>query len=499
MEAYRKGVFLMYIVYVLNVDGKPLMPTQRFGHVRRLLKAGQAKAVSTKPFVVQLQYESEGITQPLYGGTDPGRTNIGEAVINGKGEIVYAAHVTSRNKEIPKLMAKRAAHRRASRHGERLRRKRRAKRNGTTTEFPGGRRLPGYEDGVMALKDIINTESRFNNRKRPAGWITPTARQCVQTHINIVRHICKILPVTSWTLEYNCFAFMQLEDGSIRGLDFQNGRLKGYACKEDYVSALQNGRCILCGNPIEHYHHILPKYKGGSDTPENLIGLCNACHADVHKHKQKLNRIGLRKRYAGTSIVNIAMPFIWNELVRMFGDSNVHVCEGADTARIRELNDIPKEHFADAACIASAGFSVGLQYDEAFEIWQFRNHDRSLVKAQIERVYKLDGKIVAKNRNPRFEQNGKALSDWQSENAKEFNGNCVRRMISRLSVKPSSRRYNDVGRIFPGAVFMHSGKTYLLRGQLTNGSYYRAFGESDKNFPSKHCKIVSSGYSLTYV
>ena len=126
----------MYVVYVLDKDGSPLMPTKRFGYVRKLLKSGQAKAVSTKPFVIQLLYESTKYTQPLYGGTDPGRTNIGEAVVNQKGEVVYAANVVSRNKEIPKLMAKRKAHRQASRRGERLRRKRRAKKCGTTTDFP---------------------------------------------------------------------------------------------------------------------------------------------------------------------------------------------------------------------------------------------------------------------------------------------------------------------------------------------------------------------------
>ena len=118
----------MYVVYVLDRQGKPLMPTKRFGHVRRMLKTGKAKAISTKPFVIQLQYESTDFIQPLYGGTDPGRTNIGEAVLNSKGEIVYAAHVTTRNKEIPKLMADRATYRRASRRGERLRRKRSPRR-----------------------------------------------------------------------------------------------------------------------------------------------------------------------------------------------------------------------------------------------------------------------------------------------------------------------------------------------------------------------------------
>ena len=182
----------MYVVYVLNQSGKPLMPTRRFGHVRRLLKSGMAKAVSTKPFIIRLQYVSSDTKQPLHGATDPGRTNIGEAVINDKGEVVYAAHVASRNKEIPKLMENRASHRSASRRGERLRRKRRAEKNGTTTEFPNGRKLPGYEDGVLPLKDIINTEAKFNNRRRPAGWLTPTARQCVQTHLSMVRRICNL-------------------------------------------------------------------------------------------------------------------------------------------------------------------------------------------------------------------------------------------------------------------------------------------------------------------
>ncbi len=30
-------------------------------------------------------------------------------------------------------------------------------------------------------------------------------------------------------MEYNKFAFMQLDDGSVLGADFQNGTLKGYA------------------------------------------------------------------------------------------------------------------------------------------------------------------------------------------------------------------------------------------------------------------------------
>ena len=39
----------MSTVYVLNKDGKPLMPTTRGGHVRHLLKEQKARVVRAKP------------------------------------------------------------------------------------------------------------------------------------------------------------------------------------------------------------------------------------------------------------------------------------------------------------------------------------------------------------------------------------------------------------------------------------------------------------------
>lgn len=69
----------MSTVYVLNKDGKPLMPTTRCGHVRYLLKEKKARVVKTKPFTIQLLYETNDVVQPLYLGIDPGRTNIGVA------------------------------------------------------------------------------------------------------------------------------------------------------------------------------------------------------------------------------------------------------------------------------------------------------------------------------------------------------------------------------------------------------------------------------------
>ena len=44
-------------VYILDMDGNPLMPTRRFGKVRRMLRDGLAKIVHRDVFTIQLLYE----------------------------------------------------------------------------------------------------------------------------------------------------------------------------------------------------------------------------------------------------------------------------------------------------------------------------------------------------------------------------------------------------------------------------------------------------------
>ena len=352
----RKEVSVDTYIYVQAKDGTPLMPTKRHAHVQKLLKHGRAYVVEHIPFVIRLRYDGPKNVQPLFGGTDPGRTNIGNAVIREDGTVVYKDHVTTRNKEIAKLMKDRRGYRQASRRGERLARKRLAKRLGTTVMGLLNRKLPGYREGTVTVKDIINTEARFNNRKRPAGWLTPSARQLVQTHVNMVSRIRTFLPVETWTLEINRFAFMQLDDGSVRGIDFKNGKLRGYRNVKDYIWHMQGGKCLCCGKDIEHYHHIIPQHKNGSDCWYNIIGLCEDCHRRVHTGKLSLASVGKRKRYAGTSVLNQAIPYIAEELEELL--PVLLTCTGKDTCDFREHFSIPKTHADDAVCIAAHGTPV---------------------------------------------------------------------------------------------------------------------------------------------
>lgn len=44
------------MVYVQDINGKPMMPTTRHGKVRRLLKENKAVVVSLCPFTIKLTY-----------------------------------------------------------------------------------------------------------------------------------------------------------------------------------------------------------------------------------------------------------------------------------------------------------------------------------------------------------------------------------------------------------------------------------------------------------
>ena len=58
------------MVYVIGQDGQPLMPTNRHGKVKHLLKDGQAKVIRKCPFTIKLLYDSTTYVQELTLGVD---------------------------------------------------------------------------------------------------------------------------------------------------------------------------------------------------------------------------------------------------------------------------------------------------------------------------------------------------------------------------------------------------------------------------------------------
>lgn len=493
------------VAYVLSKDNKPLMPIYSHGRVRKLLKEHKAVVKSRVPYVIQLTYElQETILQDITLGIDPGRTNIGLCAVDEKGNVLYSAGITTRNKEIPDLMRERAAHRRASRSGERKRRQRRAKSNDTC--FAGEeikqRILPQCEEPIT-VHYIKNTEAKFCNRKRPAGWLTPTANQLFQTHINAINLVKKILPISDVVLEINAFDFVKMENPGVKNWEYQKGKLWGFDSVEEAVSVRQNGHCIFCKKKIDHYHHVIPKHLGGSESVDNRAGVCEYHHDLVHKDaeweaKLKSKQEGVLKKYHALSVINQIMPKLMKTLTE--STENFFVTTGYETKMTREFFDLEKLHYVDAWCIAAS-------IVECFEtpkfkpyiIKQFRRQNRAIINNQRERTYKLDGVVVAKNRKKRIEQKNDSLQEWYEKQITAIGHTEARKLLNKLEVTKSARRYNSSNRVMPGTVFLYNKKRYVLSGQLSGGAYYRAIGDSKTNFPARDCIILCNNSGLVYI
>ncbi|MGN0415985.1 MAG: RRXRR domain-containing protein [Agathobacter sp.] len=494
-------------VYVLDQNNRPLMPTKRYGWVRRNLKSGRATVAKKKPFTIRLTYETATHTQPVTVGIDPGRTNIGISAVAPDDRCLYAAHCATRNKAVPRLMMERRMHRQASRRGERLARKRLARKHGTVSLTLNGRKLPGCEE-FSAVKDIINTEARFNNRRRPEGWLTPTANQLLRTHISLLKQTTGLLPVTDVVIELNKFAFMQLDHPGVRkcDIDFQHGALFGKDGVKAAVSEMQDGRCLLCRKGIEHYHHVVPRSRGGSNTMDNIAGLCFGCHDMVHKDtatEEKLlkKKQGLNKKYGALSVLNQILPYFMDACADMY-PSHVTATTGWNTKQFRDANGIAKDHDTDAYCIACSvleGQAIVDVPDVCYEIRQFRRHDRAVVRCQRERTYMVGKTKVATNRRKRTDQKTDSLADWFEDMVLQHGLSKAETMRSRLSVTKSTRYYNREDRIFPGAVFLYAGREYVLQGQLSKGAYFRAVGKGTINYPAEKCQVVAQNAGLVYI
>ena len=469
----------MDTIYVLNRDGRPLMPMHSWGRVQRFLKSGRASVVSSLPFTIRLkkQIEDPELDRCIL-GIDPGRTNIGLCVTDGKGKPLFASVLETRNKEIPDLMRDRKQARQASRRGERKRRQRRAihfDKSGETAMTEYWRVLPGTKKAVCQ-KHIRGQESKFMHRRRPKGWRTPTAEQLYRTHLNAVAKIEKLLPIADIVIEMNRFDFAKMENPGIRNWEYQRGRLFGFKNVQEAVIARQNGKCLLCGRPIEHVHHVRPRSQGGSDHIDNLAGLCCACHQKVHTDPAAKARLASEakkrlKKYGALSVINQIMPALLDELAYRY---LLWITTGWETAKTRRGCGLPEKekddgtHYIDAWCIAVSIMENRLyvpdsrDLDDVFHLMrQFRRHDRQKVEATKARSYYLDGRLVAKNRRPRTGQaDGKdpkpALSEWRQDHEKD---------VARLTVRKSTRSYNDLKRVLPGAEVLCDEKRYVVKGK----------------------------------
>ena len=157
------------MIYILDKTGTPLMPTQRHGKIRRMLKNGEAKVIKQIPFTVQILKDTTAFTHPITIGIDSGSQHVGISATTETQELFSGQHT------LRKDVADNLTIRKELRRGRRNR----------NTRY----RKP-----------------RFSNRARTPQngfdkWFTPTTKTQIQGHEHIIREVKKILPISHIIIE----------------------------------------------------------------------------------------------------------------------------------------------------------------------------------------------------------------------------------------------------------------------------------------------------------
>lgn len=515
----------MTIVYVLNKSGEPLMPTKKLGKIKRLLKSGKAVAVNNNPFTIRLKYDTKNYTQELTLGIDSGRENIGLAVSDSNNDCLYQCTVKTKNKQIKQNMADRKSFRSSRRRYKRIKKQRKAIRDNVTIQ--NGKddivrnkkscksvdiSYPGMEESITC-KVIKGKESKFNNRKIPKGWLTPSARNLVQIHTNLVKKIQEILPITNIVIEHNKFDFQKLENEDIRNWKYQQGVLYGFKDYKDYINKQQGNICLLCGkNHIEEYHHIVPQSKNGSNIVSNIAGLCKECHSLVHKddnYSAELQSLktGIKKKHE-ISLLNSCMQVIIDEITNILPTT---CCTGYDTAEIRKQLNIDKTHSLDAYCISlvSKPFTIGNIYNNNYLIKHFKKKSNNNIHKLNKREYYFNNKLVAVNRHKATEQKEPSLEEYMNEYSKTHTKKETDRHFHSLTVKPAKRTYtkhkNNIVSPFKAGDKVSYKRENKVKGNTKQKVFVvesvkqeKLIYNKTKNFKIKYCKLLQSN-SLEYI
>lgn len=313
------------MVYVLSKQGKPIMPCKE-AKARKLLKQNRVKIAKYKPFTIQLLFDCENQTQEVNLGIDAGSKHIGISATTEK-QVLYEADIELRNDIVDKLSSRREA--------------RRTRRN-----------------------RLRYRPARFNNRvkSKHKGWLAPSVEQKINTHIQVIKHLYKILPITKLVIETAQFDIQKINNPEIFGEKYQQGEQLGFWNTREYVLFRDNHECQCCHGKskdnILNVHHIESRKTGGN-APNNLITLCETCHKDYHKGKIKLD-LKRGKSYRDATFMASMRKALLNRLCALYPN----VCEtyGYITKNIRIRNDLPKEHYIDARCISGNPKANPLDY-----------------------------------------------------------------------------------------------------------------------------------------
>lgn len=334
------------MVYVISIEGKPLMPCKE-AKARKLLKQNIAKIYKREPFTMQLLFECENQTQDITLGVDAGSKHIGLSATTNNKEL-YSADVELRNDIVNLLSTRREV--------------RRTRRNRLRYRAP-----------------------RFNNRVRSKnkGWLAPSIEQKIQCHFQIIQDAYNILPITKIIVETASFDIQKIKKPDISGKEYQEGEQLGFWNVREFVLARDQHTCQCCKGKskdiILNVHHIESRRTGGN-APNNLTTLCETCHKGYHNGTVQLpQNIKRGMSFKDAAFMGIMRWTFYNRLKELY--PNVSMTFGYITKSVRIQNDLPKEHYIDARCISGNPNAEPLGY--YFYQKKVRRHNRQIHKSNI--------------------------------------------------------------------------------------------------------------------
>ena len=347
------------MVYVISKNGQPIMPTEDHRKVRLLLKAGKAKVVKRTPFTIKLLVTSKTFTQPITLGVDAGSKHVGLSAATEKKEL-FAAELKPRN-DVTNLMSSRLALRRSRRN--------------RTTRY----RKPRFENRVHS---------------KHKGWLAPSVEVKIWNHIQGIKYVAKLLPISLIrveTAEFDLQRLKAMEAGQPLpvGTDYQLGEQYDSYNVRQYVLHRDGYTCCHCGKshdenkkPLKLHVHHLESRKTGGNAPDNLITLCEKCHKAYHLGQIQLtSKKRKRKSTRDAAFMGIMRKTLLERLKALFPKVEIKSTYGYITKYWREKAEIAKTHISDAFIIARNLKAVRLS--RTLLIVPVRQHNRQIHKNKI--------------------------------------------------------------------------------------------------------------------
>jgi 5-methylcytosine-specific restriction endonuclease McrA len=330
----------MSCVFVLDTERRPLDPVHP-GAARRLLSQREAAVWRRCPFTLILKRAvPEAAPQPVRLKIDPGSRTTGLALVREPtaapaaddtapaplaetGRVVWAGELTHRGQEVhEKLAARRAV--------------RRSRRQRHTRYRP----------------------RRFENRRRPAGWLPPSLESRLANVETWVARLCRLTNVTAISQELVKFDTHALVNPEIAGVEYQQGTLAGYELRE-YLLEKWGRRCAYChatGVPLQ-IEHIVPKVRNASDRASNLTLACKPCNqqkgtmtAEEFGHPEV--QVEAKAPLRDAAAVNATRWALNRRLWAL--ELPIEMGTGGRTKWNRTRRGLPKTHWLDAACVGAS-------------------------------------------------------------------------------------------------------------------------------------------------